>query len=123
MRRHSMGGRIDRVLGREVKVVLGFLALPAALAVLAGCGGGGTSQPTAKELYAQQIRVSGFEAARKGMDPDELDRSGSDVDTSVRQLGQNRYELTVQNVSDVGFVNSFWWHAKDLRIVSVTSSS
>jgi hypothetical protein len=109
---------------REVKVVLGCLAALTAVAVSAGCGSGNAnSEPTAKELYAQQIQVGTFSAAAKGMDPDELDRSGADVDTSVRQLGQNRFELTVQNISDVGFVNSFWWHASNLRIVSVTSSS
>jgi hypothetical protein len=115
-----MGG----VLGWQLRLVLAALGGLVAVVVSAGCGGGGSSgEPSAADLYAQQIQVGSFARAQRGMDPDEGDRSGSDVTTSVRELGNNRYQIIVQNFSDAGFINSFWWKAKDMRITAVTGSS
>jgi hypothetical protein len=92
--------------------------------VAAGCGGGGGSKaPTAAQLRAQEIQVGTFSSYAPGIDPDELDRSGLDLNDTVRLLGHNRYELIVQNFSNVGFINSFWFHAPSIRISAVTGSS
>ena len=101
------------------------MAALASVLVLAGCGGGGSgSEPTAADLYAQQIQVGTFARPAQGVDPDEQDRSSTDVTTSIRSLGNNRYQITVQNFSNAGFINSFWWNAGNLmRIAAVTGSS
>jgi hypothetical protein len=118
-----VGASIGGVLGRHLGFALASLAAFLAVGLLSGCGGGGSSEPTAAQLYAQQIQVGTFEKASRGIDPDELDRSGADVTTSVRQLANDRYELVIQNFSDVGYINSFWWHGENLRITGVTGSS
>jgi len=113
-------------LGRQLR--LGFAGAAAVVAVvaLAGCGGSGssTSGPTAAQLYAQEIQVGSFEKATKGIDPDELDRSGVDVNTSIISRGGDKYTLLVQNLSNVGFINSFWWAAgPGITVTDVTGSS
>jgi hypothetical protein len=116
---------MNGVLGRQLGFVTASLAALLAVVALAGCGGGGGggNEPTAAQLYAQQIQVGTFTRAGQGVDPDEQDRSGSDVTTVVRALGHDRYQIIVQSVSDAGFINSFWWQAKNLLISSVTGSS
>ena len=113
------------VLGRQLGFAGASLAALLAVVTLAGCGGGGGggNEPTAAQLYAQEIQVGTFTRAGQGVDPDEQDRSGSDVTTVVRNLGHDRYQIVVQSVSDAGFINSFWWQAANLRITGVTSSS
>ena len=76
---------------------------------IAGCGAGGGNgnEPTAADLYAQQIQVGTFTRPAQGVDPDEQDRSSADVTTSIRSLGDGRYQITVQNFSNAGFINSF----------------
>jgi hypothetical protein len=113
-------------LGRQLGFVAASVAALASVLVLAGCGGGGGSgnEPTAADLYAQQIQVGTFTRPAQGVDPDEQDRSSSDVTTSIRSLGHDRYQITVQNFSNAGFINSFWWNAGNLmRITAVTGSS
>jgi hypothetical protein len=112
-------------LGRQPGFVLASLAALAVVVALSACGGGGSSSgPTAAQLYAQEIQVGSFEKAAKGIDPDELDRSGVDTTTSVISHGNDRYTLLVQNLSDVGFINSFWWVAgAGVTISKVTGSS
>jgi hypothetical protein len=116
---------MGRVLGRQLGLVLAAVGALIAVVVAAGCGGAGarSDEPSAAELYAQQIQVGSFTKGQRGIDPDELDRSGSDITTSVRELGKNRYQIVVQNFSDAGFINSFWWKAEDMRITAVTGSS
>jgi hypothetical protein len=99
--------------------------LAVAVAAASGCGGGGSSSgATAAQLYAQEIQVGTFEKSIRGIDPDELDRSGTDTTTSIIARGKNRYTLLVQNLSDVGFINSFWWTAGDgVTVTKVTGSS
>jgi hypothetical protein len=107
---------------------LGTLALIAfaAVAVAAGCGGGGGSggnAQTAAQLRAQEIQVGTFNRALPGEDPDEMDRSGLDLTDEVRILSPGHYELVVQNFSNVGFINSFWFHSPSLRISKVVSTT
>jgi hypothetical protein len=98
-----------------------------AVVTLAGCGGGGGgaggNEPTAAQLYAQEIQVGTFTRPGQGVDPDEQDRSSPDVTTVVRELGHDRYQIVVQSTSNAGFINSFWWQATNLIITSVTGSS
>jgi hypothetical protein len=128
----TIGGGLRR------RLAFGIVAL-AALAVvgLAGCGGGGSASssgnPTAAELYAKQIQVGTFGTYVAGEDPDELDRGGVDVDTVIRSLGGNHYQLEIQNASDVGFINTFSWYVNGnaglggktnaVKLLSVESSS
>jgi hypothetical protein len=89
------------------------LAALVAVGVVSGCGGGSSSSsgnPSAAELYAKQIQVGTFGTYVAGEDPDELDRGGVDVDTVIRSVGGNRYQLLIQNASDVGFINTFTWY-------------
>jgi len=108
-------------LGRRVLLVL---LVPAAL-LLAGCGGGGGggNAPTAAQLRAQEIQVGQFRKFLPGTDPDELDRSGLDTTDVVREVSPGRYEVTVQNFSNVGFINSFWFHTVSVKITKVVGST
>jgi hypothetical protein len=114
-------------LGRQFGFVGASLAALLAVVTLAACGGGGSggggNEPTAAQLYAQEIQVGTFTRAGQGVDPDEQDRSSPDVTTVVRELGHNRYQIVVQSTTNAGFINSFWWQAKDLIITAVTGSS
>jgi hypothetical protein len=106
-----------------------------AVGALTACGGGGASNnnQTAAQLYAQQIRVGQFTTYSKGSDPDQLDRGGVDVGTTILSLGGDRYRLYVLNTSDVGFINTLRWSVNGLaglagpttaaRLIKVTGSS
>jgi hypothetical protein len=128
----SIGGGLRR------RLVFGIAPLAALVVVgLVGCGGGGSSSssgnPTAAELYAKQIQVGTFGTYVAGEDPDELDRGGVDVDTVIRSLGGNHYQLLIQNASDVGFINTFSWYVNGnaglagktnaVKLLSVENSS
>lgn len=128
----TIGGGLRR------RLLFGITALAAFAAVgLAGCGGGGSGgtsgNPTAAELYAKQIQVGTFGTYVAGEDPDELDRGGVDVTTVIKSLGGNRYQLLIQNASDVGFINTFSWYVNGnaglagktdaVRLLSVGTSS
>jgi hypothetical protein len=100
------------------------LAALATVAFVSGCGGGGGGNaPTGAQLRAQEIQVGTFKKYLPGTDPDELDRSGVDISDTVSQLAPGHYEVTVQNVSNIGFVNSFWFHTTSVRITKVVSST
>ena len=108
-------------------------AVLVAVGALAGCGGSGSTNPNAAQLYAQQIRVGQFNTYVHGSDQDELDRSGVDVNTTILTLGHDRYRLYVQNMSDVGFINTLRWKVNGpaglvgnttaARLIKVTGSS
>jgi hypothetical protein len=114
-------------LTRRFRLALALLAGAAAagigVLVFASGGSSGSAEETAAELYARQLQVGTFDKYVKGSDPDELDRSSVDVTTTVRSLGKGRYELVVQNFSNIGFINSFTWSAPDMEITSVASRS
>ncbi len=82
----------------------------------------GSTGPTAAQLYAQEAAYGTFGAYALGGDPDELDRSGENVDDIVTFLGGDRYKLTVQNVGFLGYINSFSWRAPNMVITGITSS-
>lgn len=107
-----MVGTIGGGLRRRLLFVVAALTALVVVSLVAGCGGGSGSNgnPTAAELYAKQIQVGTFGTYVAGEDPDELDRGGVDVDTVIRSLGGNRYQLLIQNASDVGFINTFSWY-------------
>jgi hypothetical protein len=129
-------GTIGGGLRRRLLFGIAPLAVLVALG-LVGCGGGGSGSssgnPTAAELYAKQIQVGTFGTYVVGEDPDEQDRSGVDVTTVIRSVGGNHYQLLIQNVSDVGFINTFSWYVNGeaglagnthaVKLLSVESSS
>jgi hypothetical protein len=109
--------------------------LLALVLALAGCGGKSDSasqvrgaKPVVKPTPAQG-KVGNVVPATppKGngrVDPDLLAKSGVDVAWAVMSLGGNRYELTVQNTSRVGYVETFDWRPPDGdTIVTVSDSS
>jgi hypothetical protein len=109
---------------RRAALVLALLVAAAAgAASYFAFSSDGSSGPMAAELYAQQLQVGTFDKYLKGADPDELDRSSLDVTTAIRSLGRGRYELVVQNFSNIGFINSFTWNAPDMKITAVASRS
>jgi len=57
-------------------------------------------------------------------DPDQSLKGDAAGMTVVRHIGGDRYELLVQNTSDIGFINTFEWSPPaGLRITGVSSSS
>jgi hypothetical protein len=106
-----------------VVVVLVVAGGVAAAVILTQQGGGSFVGPSAAQLYAQQAKYGTFGAYVPGSDPDETDRGGNNVDDTVRFLGNDRYELTIQNVGFLGYINSFWWNAPNIVITKVISSS
>jgi hypothetical protein len=112
-------------LGRSWKAGLALLAPLAAGAVLAGCGGGGgKSGPDLKTLLAEQVQPPTHAEIGPGVDPDDTAASSPQFSSTILSLGGDRYQLTVTNGSDLGFLNSFTWvHPPQLRITAVTKSS
>jgi hypothetical protein len=54
--------------------------------------------------------ATGLMALAKGVDADSMTKSGSDLQTVLsRGTGSNQYMLTIQNTSDIGYVNSLYW--------------
>jgi hypothetical protein len=99
----------------------------ATVALTSGCGGGGgggnANGPTSAQLRAQELQVGTFKKYLPGTDPDELDRSGLDITDTVAQIAPGHYEVTVQNFSNIGFINSFWFHTENVKITKVVSST
>jgi hypothetical protein len=114
------------VLGGRIWVGLMVLGAFACVALASGCGGGGGgggNAPTAAQLRAQEIQVGTFKKYLPGTDPDELDRSGLDISDVVRTITPGHYEVIVQNFSNIGFINSFWFHTTNVKITKVVSST
>jgi hypothetical protein len=112
--------RLLLVVGLAVTV-----AVVAAVVVLVVVdkGTSGYSGPSAAQLYSQQARFGKFGPYIPGSDPDETDRGGNNVDDVVRDLGNGRYQLTVQNVGFLGYINGFSWNAPNIAITKVTGST
>jgi hypothetical protein len=78
-----------------------------ALALLSGCGGkSGPETPTTGQ-YAPIEAAPPLDPSEQ--DPDAGTRTGDDLSTVTRSLGNDRYQLEITNVSHVGFVNVFTW--------------
>jgi hypothetical protein len=57
------------------------------------------------------------------IDPDTLAKQGSDAIWSLRWLGHGKYQLFIQSVSGIGYIDSFDWVAgPGMSITSVTST-
>jgi hypothetical protein len=114
---------------RSVRIVIAVVLLAVVAAVVgtvvltSGSSSSDSTTPTAAQLYAQEARFGTFNAFVPGSDPDELDRGGSNVDDIVKFLGHGRYQLTVQNVGFLGYINSFSWNAPNILITRVVGSS
>ncbi len=131
----ACGGWYDCcVLGRVFGLIVGSLVALIVVGALTACGGGGKSKnETAAQLYAQEIRMGQFETYAPGTDQDVLDRSSTDVTTTIRPLGHDHYVLYIQNTSDVGFINTLRWRANGTaglggntsaaRLIKVVNSS
>jgi hypothetical protein len=106
-------------------VVAGLLVIGAVVAgiVVSTSGSNQFTGASSAQLYAQEAKFGTFNPAMAGEDPDEMDRGGNNVDDTVRFLGNGRYQLTVQNVGFLGFINSFSWNAPNVVITKVLSSS
>ena len=99
------------------------VAAIAAGAVALGGSSGKFSGQSAAELYAKQAKFATFNAYTSGEDPDEMDRGGNNVDDTVRFLGNGRYQVTVQNVGFLGYINSFEWNAPNIVVTRIIGSS
>jgi hypothetical protein len=50
-------------------------------------------------------------------------RGGADSVESIRFLGDGKYQLEVQNTSDIGYLNTFEWHPPPgMTVTAITSS-
>jgi hypothetical protein len=113
-------GRMGGVLRGYLGPGLASLVALAMVSVLVGCGGG------AKQVdpYAKQIKPNTTKPRNVGIDPDELPEGADDATTVIRPLGKNHFELSITNVSNIGFINSFIWQAPpQMTITAVTGSS
>jgi hypothetical protein len=97
-------------------------AVVSAVVLTTGGSGSGNGYPTAEQLYAQQAAYGTFGAYIPGGDPDEQDRSGSNVDQIIHFLGHDRYQLVVQNVGFLGYINSFSWRAPNFDVTGIVNS-
>jgi hypothetical protein len=103
----------------------GFLliGLGAVVLLLAGCGGGGGGASAPKADAWKSLPFKPNQVVNNG-DPDSEAEGGSDGITTVSALGHNRFQVTVQNDSALGTINSFTWvPPRGLRVTAVTSSS
>jgi hypothetical protein len=89
-----------------------------AVALLAGCGGGGTTSESAKPLIPPQVQKD-----KPGIDPDELFKAGADAQTNIQALGNDRFQLSVQNTGDIGFINTFTWTPPPAMVVTAVANS
>jgi hypothetical protein len=99
--------------------------LVAVLGLVSGCGGEREPGTTdLKTLYAQEIKPPVHSEAEVGIDPDDIAASSTQFNSTIRFLGGNRYQLTITNGSDLGFLNSFTWvHPPQMTITAVNGSS
>ena len=94
--------------GRTALVLIGVVVV----GVLAGCGGnggGGITPASVKQAYANELRPNSVAHIIYGIDPDQQPESSADNTSVLRSLPDNRYELSVTNTSDTGFINEFSW--------------
>jgi hypothetical protein len=110
-------------LGRWLRVrtllraCVAALTLSILIAPLSACGGeSAASKPTEKPLQVNPATLSD--------DPDSAFPSGTDILTTLSDLGSGHYQLTVQNESPLGTINTFTWTPPaDLHVTALTGSS
>jgi hypothetical protein len=104
------------------RIGLLVVGLAAVALLLAGCGGGGGSSAPKADAW-KSLPFKPNQVVNNG-DPDSEAEGGSDGITTVSSLGNNRFQVTVQNDSALGTINAFTWvPPHGLRITAVTSSS
>jgi hypothetical protein len=108
---------------RVTRIGASFIAVLALVALLApGCGGSGGGSDKAAAKYGRQpvVKTTAAEAKIGNViptppprgqraDPDTYAKGGADGAWVIRALGNDRYELTVQNTSRVGYIETFDW--------------
>ena len=112
--------RVVVAVAAGLVVVAGIVT---AVVLLTRQGSPGFTGPSAAQLYAQEAKFGTFSGYVAGGDPDEFDRGGDNVDDSIRFLGNGRYQLTVENIGALGYINSFTWNAPNISVTRVISSS
>jgi hypothetical protein len=103
-------------------VVIGAAVGGVVLATGSGSSAGFGSE-SAAQIYAKEAKFGTFNVYMPGEDPDQMDRGGANVDNTVRFIGNGRYQLTVQNIGSLGYINSFTWNAPNIVITKVIGSS
>lgn len=99
-------------LGRAAIVLL--VLIPTVL--LAAVGPAAAAKPKKQGATAAPIPVSLFE------DPSGI-RAGADSVETIRLLGDGKYQLEIQNTSDIGYLNTFVWNPPPgMTVTAVTSS-
>jgi hypothetical protein len=96
-----------------------LFALSVLVVTLSACGGSArapTSTPQETPLRVNPATLSD--------DPDSAFPSGTDILTTLSDLGSGHYQLTVQNESPLGTINTFTWTPPaDLHVTALTGSS
>ena len=109
----NQAGGATAVRARPVRLAAGFVVAVGVVGLLAGCGGGsvGISASADRQARAQELRPNPVAHIVYGIDPDQEPESSADATSVVRSLTGDRYELSVTNTSDTGFINQFSWLA------------
>jgi len=85
----------------------------ALVGLMTGCGGssetGGISASSVKQAYADELRPNVVAHIIYGIDPDQQPESSADNTSVLISLPNDRYELSVTNTGDTGFINEFSW--------------
>jgi hypothetical protein len=131
------------VLARPKQTRLVGLFVPVLVAltvIVAGCGGSskagaGTTAARGKKRHFQ-AKVTKAEGAIGNVvpgppppadvspDPDTENMGGSDANTTITPIGNDRYQLVIQNTSRIGYIDSVDWQPPPgATVESVTGSS
>ena len=108
---------------RDRAVRAGLLAVAGAL-FLSACGGHPNATAPASGLRSPYAPLASMQHNARAADPDSSIVGGSDALTSLTEFGNGRFRLLVENVSSIGFINSFLWQAPfGMTITKVTGSA
>jgi hypothetical protein len=101
---------------RQALIVLATLVAAALILSVGPAGAATPTTTTTKTPTAKPVPVSLYE------DPSGTRAAADSVET-IRFLGDGKYQLEVQNTSDIGYINTFEWHPPPgLTLTAVTSS-
>jgi hypothetical protein len=103
-------GIVERVVRLHRRAAAGVVAI-GLVGLVTGCGGGkaNITANADRRAYAQELRPNLVAHIIYGVDPDQEPESSADATSVVRSLSGDRYELSVTNTSDTGFINGFSW--------------